>query len=784
MRRRCFLLVLMLAAVMLVGAVPFPPESPIERAAELVPAKEAVNDQRGFAIAMDGDWLAIGARLEDVDGLDNAGAVHLFQFDAEKGTWREKDTLTSQAPQMDGQFGFAISLRNGTLAVGAIGESKVDVFTRIDGEWTREESLPAPPGAKQFGSSVAVDGPVLAVGAADPHGEAPGAVYVYSGASWAELPPLAGDPARPDERFGRSVAVEGSSVAVGAPGADDAKGAFYLFDLVDGAWQRSGPLTDPALAEGDQLGLAVAMDGQDVVVGAPMAGGDDAGAAWVLRRGGGGLTRLPGSSQPGDQLGYAVAIDGDRIAVGAPAPFEGRLGSVHVFTRSDGTWSGPLILEADNADPFGLAGFSVAVSGEWVMAGAMLGDYGGDAIGSISSFRCRAECVSKGDVVVKGKAAAQERFGISVAADGDFFAVGAFDEELGRGSVTVFRRATEGWRQEARLKSPEDRPNEFGASVAVHHDPVEGDLLAVGDPRDPGGTVFLYRKNGETWGKPEATLLPPVSIELDEFGRSLATDGETLVIGAAKAAYAFKKQDGTWQGAALDTGIAPGADFGVAVAVQGDTIAVGAPHDHGPGRVYVFQSAGGRGCSQPAELLQGEFHDLFGFAVALDGNTLAVGAPWHDAGAEWNAGAVHVYERSSSSTCSIWSLRQSLPDVDEPLFPRDSPHTSQGFGFAVDLRGEDLVVGAPLVGPVLLDIDHAYLFQLRESEWHLAEEVDAAARILVRGVESPPVYDGFGTGVAIGEDFFVVTSPSLPNSVTGGERVAVFELRRAKEEEP
>src|SRR6185436_9306829 len=66
---------LTLVFLALAGAMPFPPDSPVVLETEVFPVAPAVDDQRGFAVAIDGEWLAIGARLEDVDGKEDAGAV-------------------------------------------------------------------------------------------------------------------------------------------------------------------------------------------------------------------------------------------------------------------------------------------------------------------------------------------------------------------------------------------------------------------------------------------------------------------------------------------------------------------------------------------------------------------------------------------------------------------------------------------------------------------------------------------------------------------------------------
>lgn len=793
-RRSSLLFPVLAASLVLCRAVAFADEDPILSETELFPVSPAVNDQRGFAIAVDGEWMAIGARLEDLGStLRNAGAVHLFLL--EEGTWKEQASVTSSNPQENGQFGFAVSLRNGTLAVGEPGAEggagAAHIFVLNGSLWTQAPNVEARFGDRQLGRSIAIDEEWLAVGAVSSHGDSLGVVHLLEKVEgWSPRASLGGDPAHPEERFGQSISLRDGTLAVGAPGADGSKGAAYVFELSDGAWSARVQLNDLSALEGDQLGYAVATNGQDVVVGAPTAGSDNSGAAWVFHIADGDWRKLPGSGNPGAHLGYAVAIDGDRIAVGAPAPFDGLFGSIRVFTRSAGVWSESDPLEGESAHPFDLVGFAVAVSGEWVIFGGALGDQGGHAAGSVSSFRCKPgkKCEPRGEVAVAGDAA-QEVLGISIAADGDLFAVGAHRRDKTSGSVIVFRRAAKGWRQEARLTQLGSTADKLGpeVAVAIHRDAANGDLLVIGDPLgrpDSGspfsGVVYLIRKKEETW-TPEATLFLPFRHNGDAFGRSIATDGTTVVVGARNdpsgaprgAAYAFERQDddGPWsEGIQLVAPVPPGSSYGVAVAVQGGTIVVGAPHAQGAGRAYAFTFASRTGWGQPVELVRGEPDDKFGTTVAIDGDTLAVGAPRHDVD---DSGAVYLFQRSGAG----WHLRQSLPqDVEEPLPPQES-HSQQGFGSAIALRNKNLVVGAPLIASIFtvpFDIDQAYLFQLSNTTWHLSASVEATERILMQGEEKPPVGDYFGTAVAIGQDFFVVTSPGP----TRGDRIKIFELSR------
>jgi FG-GAP repeat len=139
-----------------------------------------------------------------------------------------------------------------------------------------------------------------------------------------------------------SVAIDGDTAVLGAPGDDGSKGAVYVFTRSGGTWAQSAKLTASDGAGGDLLGQSVAIDGDTIVAGAPL---DDAGAnlnqgsAYTFARTGAAartetakLTAADGAG--GDLLGQSVAIDGDTIVAGAPGDDVGATldqGSASVF---------------------------------------------------------------------------------------------------------------------------------------------------------------------------------------------------------------------------------------------------------------------------------------------------------------------------------------------------------------------------------------------------------------------------------------------------------------------
>lgn len=239
---------------------------------------------------------------------------------------------------------------------------------------------------------------------------------------------------------------------------------------------------------------------------------------------------------------------------------------------------------------------------------------------------------------------------------------------------------------EAVVTSPAAAPDDgLGASVAL-----DGDTLALGARmRAPltssgPGRVEVYRGAGPGWAL-EATLSPPAGSPADEFGAAVALDGDTLVVGApyadhlaptGGAAYVYVRQGHTWslQQELLPTGIGPGHTLGSAVAVEGDRLLIGAAG--GVGQAFVFERTGAVWTQtqrlQPAGLTS---PDQFGSAVDLDGDRLVVTAPVHGGGGH-HAGAAFVFEHQAGQ----WSEVQRLFGTPDMLI-----------GMAVALDGDFLV---------------------------------------------------------------------------------------------
>jgi hypothetical protein len=245
--------------------------------------------------------------------------------------------------------------------------------------------------------------------------------------------------------------------------------------------------------------------------------------------------------------------------------------------------------------------------------------------------------------------------------------VGATRDDVGagsQGSAYVFTRSGTTWTQQAQLIATEGAAgDDFGWSVAL-----DGDTVLVGAPyaevEGSFGTAFVFTRSGTTWTQ-QAYLIPSGVVVVGYFGWSVALFGNTALVGSPGdtvganssqgATYVFTRSGTTWSQQQRLT-VADGAEydeFGLSVALDGNTALVGAYHDDvganaHQGSAYVFTRSGTT-WAQQAHLIasDGAAEDEFGWSVALSGDTALVGAYLDDIGTNNNQGSVYFYYESS-----------------------------------------------------------------------------------------------------------------------------------------
>ena len=360
------------------------------------------------------------------------------------------------------------------------------------------------------------------------------------------------------DQFGLAVAKSGvgvgSTVVVGAPGANSSQGAAYIYVKGSSGWPTTPTttLTDPAATDDDEFGSSVAVSGNTVIVGADGAN-DAAGAAYIYVEGSSGWPTTPTTTltDPAatfeDNFGASVAVSGGNAVVGAYGT-NTFAGAAYIYVEGSSGW--PTAPTATLADPVG----------------------GGD-------------------------------FGDAVAVSGGNAVVGAYGTNGAAGAAYIYVEGSSGWptAPTVTLDDPTDHDTDFfGLSVAV-----SGNTIVVGAAGTNGlaGAAYIYVEGSSGWPTaPTATLADPAATVDDRFGISVAVSGNTVIVGAdggevfAGAAYIYVEGSSGWPTTptATPTDPAPtGFDaFGHSVAVSGFQAVVGAPGTKSSaGVAYVFRSA-------------------------------------------------------------------------------------------------------------------------------------------------------------------------------------------------
>ena len=355
-----------------------------------------------------------------------------------------------------------------------------------------------------------------------------------------------------------------------------------------------------------------------------------------------------------DRFGHVVAIDGDTALIGAFGDDDNGYysGSVYVFTKSGGVWTEQAKLTASDGDEGEYFGLAVALDGDTALIGASYDDDKGRFSGSAYVFTRNAGVWTEQAKLTASDGSSGDRFGDSVALDGDTALIGAYyDDDKGgqSGSAYVFSRKVGVWTEQTKLTASDGSSSDgFGHSVAL-----AGDTALIGSR----GSVYVFSRRADLWTE-QTKLIASDGASDDSFGSSVALYGDTALIGAifdddngisSGSAYAFNRKAGIWaeQAKLTATDGAMSDYFGASVAVDGDIVLIGAygdiDKDSSGGSVYVFTRSG-EVWTEQTKLTASDTggDDYFGHSVALDGDTALIGAPFRGDNGR-NSGSAYIF---------------------------------------------------------------------------------------------------------------------------------------------
>ncbi len=409
------------------------------------------------------------------------------------------------------------------------------------------------------------------------------------GQSWNEvLKSVPLDRANGDQ-YGIVVDISGNYAVVGSVGADTRAGAAYLLERnAMGNWSEIKRLVATDRADSDEFGRAVAIEGDYIVVGAPVEDEDaegnntinSAGSAYIFARNEGGpnnwgqLGKIVAADRvANDVFGQSVDILGDVLVVGASGK-DSNTGAAYVFAKDEGginNWGQVRkIVSLDRADQ-DYFGRSVAIAGDQIMVAAYFHDK--DATGGNTLNNAGAAYIftkDEGGANQWGqtkKLVANDRgqgdfFGASLSVSGDYLIVeasggSAFSFNGFNGMAYVFARNQGGannWGQVKKLLAPDGRNfDNFGYAVSISGNyaivgAYEQDSDASGNNflTDTGAAYLFAKDQGgvDNWGQIQK-IAASDRVFQDIFGVSVAISGNYAIVGKptlsnAGSAYIFE----------------------------------------------------------------------------------------------------------------------------------------------------------------------------------------------------------------------------------------------------
>ncbi|WOO43520.1 InlB B-repeat-containing protein [Rubellicoccus peritrichatus] len=752
-------------------------------------------------------------------------------------------------------FGQSISVDGDLAAVYSDGA--VHIYYRVNESWELETIIRDDSEPGSFRASVSISGYTLVVGASeyDEDFGALGSAYVYvrQNGNWSKQAELRPDgDAQYGDFFGFALALEDDRVVVGArSGAENGvrTGNAYVFVRKGDFWAQESKLLADDGTSGDQFGSAIAISGNRIVIGAKykdVSNRWDAGSAYVFVLQNGSWTQeqklVASDYHFGDDFGYSVAIDGDDILIGATStdgPLENSTGAAYFFQNSGSSWSEQAKLTASDGERFDWFGVAVDLHGSNSLVGAYSDELVTSGRGSAYLYRSESGGWYEEKFIPESEGGIWDNnFGGSVAISNDTILIAAHPHEVSRDKGAVYfydlgispatvtfdlggnanriggGELVQQVRFETAALTPIVEPNpgwnfigwdvDFSSvtsdlTVTAQYSPVlytvTFDLGAYGT-RTGGGELSQSIQYGNAAVAPtfdvaggwffsgwsldfsavtgdilvSANYVTSHTVTFDLGPYASLTNGQLLqqvASGSGAVEPEFMVDDGRiftgWDAdfsnvtedltitaqvyesslihydhAKLLAGDGRSDDnFGYDVSIDGDTAVIGARYDNS---AYVYVKMGDTWV-QEAKLLPtypgGNNGDYFGESVAISGDTIIVGAPGQDLGYE-DGGCAYIYVRSEGS----WVFEKRIT----PGFRRDHNY----LGRDVAIHGDTAVIGAPGTDAPSLNSGCVYIYVRSDGIWDLQNTLIP---------DHTYVNEFFGSSLSIEGDTLVVGAP-------------------------
>ncbi len=326
-------------------------------------------------------------------------------------------------------------------------------------------------------------------------------------------------------------------------------GAVYIYERSGDLWHVKAKLTIAESEEADMLGESVDVEGDYIVAGAYQATGvgdaTNRGAAYIFKKNGDNWDLqqkiFANDGELADNFGESVVISGDYIVVGAPNEDFGT-GAIYIFHRSGETWTQVAKLIENDGNINDSFGRSVDISGNYIVSGAWQNNAPDSNTGAAYVFYNNAGTWEFNTKLIADDAQIDDALGYSVAISGNYIVAGSHAKNGSKGAAYVFYNDAGTWGQQAKLIASNGVGEDyFGKNVSISEDYIMVGAQRHDNAKSDEGAAYLFVRSGTTWSQNKQFSASDES-DTGIFGYCTAIDGDYAFVSTIQdngAVYVF-----------------------------------------------------------------------------------------------------------------------------------------------------------------------------------------------------------------------------------------------------
>ncbi|UCH79645.1 MAG: hypothetical protein JSW20_07760 [Nitrospiraceae bacterium] len=356
-------------------------------------------------------------------------------------------------------------------------------------------------------------------------------------------------------QFGFSVAMHGDYAIIGAQVGDadgtvDTGAAYIYRRTASDTWDNGIKIVADDADPFDRFGWSASIYGDFAIVGAQFdnEGDNNAGAAYIFQRTGpdntwdNGTKIMSQNPDANDHFGISVAISNEFAVIGATGDDDANTnsGAIYIFRNINNTWTPVTKILSPDAATDDFFGISVAISGNYVIAGATFADTTQTDTGAAYIFEWTGTSWGTGTNITPSNLNNRDFFGTAVSIDDNYAIVGArnnSDIEATAGAAYIFQNTgSNTWSPGVKITARTgdiDPGDNFGSSVAISEEYAIVGAESDDDQITNAGAAYVFRKtgSGNTWDS--GTKINASDFETDAlFGNAVAIEGSRAIVGS------------------------------------------------------------------------------------------------------------------------------------------------------------------------------------------------------------------------------------------------------------